>query len=262
MREKPPAGSVRLLESEDADPVLRSVYESVRSNRAGMLTRSDAWWTHRLLADPESWRQGKSKLRFVVFEEAGVATGYAIYRQKSTWEDFLADGEVDVSEVITTTPDAHSALWGFLTNIDLFPQVEWWNMPVDDPLPWKIDDPRRIKRKMVDALWVRVMDVPAALSGRTYDDDGVVTFELNDPTRPETSGTYRLEVVDGVGECQRAEATADVSFQADILGSLYLGAGDAPAMSAAGRIDGDPGAVRTLHRILRTDQPPWCPEVF
>ena len=262
MREKPPAGSVRLLESEDADPVLRSVYESVRSNRAGMLTRSDAWWTHRLLADPESWRQGKSKLRFVVFEEAGVATGYAIYRQKSTWEDFIADGEVDVSEVITTTPDAHSALWGFLTNIDLFPQVEWWNMPVDDPLPWKIGDPRRIKRKMVDALWVRVMDVPAALSGRTYDDDGVVTFELNDPTRPETSGTYRLEVVDGLGECQRAEATADVSFQADILGSLYLGAGDAPAMSAAGRIDGDPGAVRTLHRILRTDRPPWCPEVF
>ena len=262
LRQTSMTGAIRILESEEADPVLRSLYESARPGRSGMLTRSDAWWTHRLLADPESWREGKSKLRHVVFEESGTVTGYATYRQKSSWDDFLADGEVNVTEVVVTTQDAHTALWAFLTNIDLFPRVEWWNMPTDDPLLWKVGDRRRINQKVVDGLWVRVMDVPAALSARTYDRDGVVTFELNDPTRPQTSGTYRLEVADGVGNCSQVDATADVSFHAEILGSLYLGGGDALAMAGSGRIDGEPAAVTMLHRIFRSDQPPWCPEVF
>ena len=262
LRARTPSSSVRLLEIGDADPVLRSIYESARPGRAGMLTRSDAWWTHRLLADPESWREGKSKLRYVVFEESGTPTGYAIYRQKSHWEDFLADGQVDVSEVIATTPDAHTALWSFLANIDLFPNVELWNLPVDDPLLWKVGDPRRVNRKMIDGLWVRVMDVSAALTARAYDDDGVLTFDLDDPMRPQTSDTYRLEVSDGVGVCMRSDRPADVSLAADVLGSLYLGGADASAMAAAGRVVGDSAAVRTLQRLFRTDQPPWCPEVF
>lgn len=255
-------GSVKLLEAEDADPVLRSTYEAVRPRRAGMLTRSDAWWTHRLLADPESWRDGKTKLRYAVYEESGSVTGYASYRQKSKWDDFVAHGEVDIIEVIAITPEAHSGLWAFLTNIDLFPNVEWWNMPVDDPLLWKVRDPRRVKRELADALWVRVMDVPAAVSARAYDSEGTVVFQLTDPTRPQTSGTYRLEVADGVGHCEPADALADVSFDADILGSLYLGGADAMSMAAAGRIEGASEAVRTLHRLFRSDQPPWCPEVF
>lgn len=255
-------GSVKLLESGDADPVLRATYEAARPRRAGMLARSDAWWTHRLLADPESWREGKSKIRYAVYEEWGSVTGYASYRQKSKWDDFVAQGEVDIIEVIAITPEAHSGLWAFLTNIDLFPNVEWWNMPVDDPLLWKLSDPRRLKRELADALWVRVMDVPAAVSARAYDSEGMVVFQLADPTRPQTSGTYRLEVSDGVGQCESADASADVSFEADILGSLYLGGADAIAMAAAGRIEGEPEAVRTLHRLFRSDQPPWCPEVF
>jgi predicted acetyltransferase len=262
LRDEQPRGSVRLLEKDEVEPVLRSVYEAARSTRAGMLSRGDAWWTHRLLADPESWREGKSMLRHVVFEEDGSATGYAVYRQKSHWDDFVADGEIDVSEVITLTPAAHSALWGFLTRIDLFPNLEWWNMPVDDPLSWKITDRRRIARKLVDGLWLRVMDVPAALDARRYDSEGVVTFDLNDATRPETSGTYRLEVANGAGHCERVDAMADVAFDADILGALYLGGADPIAMAAGGRIEGDSSAVEILHRLFRSDRAPWCPEVF
>jgi predicted acetyltransferase len=262
LRDSQPRGSVRLLEKDDVEPVLRSVYEAARSTRAGMLTRADAWWTHRLLADPESWREGKSMLRHVVFEEDGSATGYAVYRQKSHWDDFVADGEIDVSEVITLTPAAHSGLWGFLTRIDLFPNLEWWNMPVDDPVSWKITDGRRVVRKLVDGLWLRVMDVPAALDARRYDSEGVVTFDLNDATRPETSGTYRLEVANGAGHCERVDAMADVALDADILGAMYLGGADAIAMAAGGRIGGDSSAVENLHRLFRSDQAPWCPEVF
>lgn len=259
---EPLEGTIRLLDPEKAEPVVRPVYEQARTGRAGMLTRSDSWWTHRLMADPESWRGGKSAKRYVVHEEDGSVTGYAVYRQKSKWEDFIADGEIDVVEIIAITSTAHRGLWAFLSNIDLFPNLEWWNMPVDDPLPWKIRDSRRVSRKLVDGLWVRVMDVPAALAARSYENEGVVTFEIEDVTRPQNSGTYRLEVADGVGHCERVTGNGILGLKADILGSLYLGGGDAMAMAAAGRIEGDPKAAQTLHRLFRTDVAPWCPEVF
>ena len=255
-------GSVRLLEADEAGPVIRSVYERARSGRAGMLTRSDAWWTHRLMADPEAWRDGKSARRYVVHEEDGSVTGYASYRQKSNWEDSLADGTVDVIEVIATTSASHSGIWSFLTSVDLFPKVEWWNMPCDDPLPFKITDPRRVRRRLTDALWVRVMDIPAALSARSYDYDGHLVFAVEDASRPENTGTYRLEVSDGDGRCERVSGAGEVVVDIDVLGHLYLGAGDALGMAAAGRIEGDQGGVTSLHRIMRTDQQPWCPEVF
>jgi predicted acetyltransferase len=261
-RGEPAKGAVRLVETEEAGRLMRSVYEQARPNGVGMLTRSDAWWDHRLLGDPESRRGGKSEKRYAVFEEDGKATGYAVYRQKSNWDDFISNGEIDVSEIVTTTDTAHTGLWQFLTNIDLFPKLEYWNAAVDDPLPAKILDPRRVVRKLADALWIRVMDVPAALEARRYDADGVVTIDVIDPTGLEAAGTYQLQVSEGVGSCELVTATADLSFQIDVLGHLYLGGGDAFAMAAAGRIDGDPRAVWRLHRMFRTDRAPWCPEVF
>jgi predicted acetyltransferase len=255
-------GSVRLMEPDEAEPVLKGVYEAVRPNRAGMLTRSDPWWTHRILSDPARWRGSKSSLRYAAFHEDGVVTGYASYRQEEKWEEFVAKGEVSVIEVFTTTPLAHTGLWQFLTNIDLFPNVEWWNLPIDDPLVAKVTDSRRVKRTVIDALWIRLMDIPAALCARSYESDGVITFEVHDGARPDNSGTYRLECREGHGSCERVDATADLVFDTDVLGHLYLGGGDAGMMLAAGRIEGDRESTRTLHRLFRTDQAPWCPEVF
>ncbi|HJS71913.1 MAG TPA: GNAT family N-acetyltransferase [Acidimicrobiia bacterium] len=255
-------GSVRLIDPDHAGPILKDVYEAVRPTRAGMLTRSQDWWTHRLLSDPTSWRGNKSSLRYATFHEGEEVTGYASYRQKENWEDFLANGEVSVTEVFTTTPRAHTGLWQFLTNIDLFPNLEWWNMPIDDPLVAKVTDSRRVKRTLIDALWIRIMDIPAALSARSYESAGVVTFEVHDATRPDSSGTYRLECRDGIGTCERVGVSADLVFDTSVLGHLYLGGGDAATMAAAGRVEGDLESVRTLHRLFHTDQPPWCPEVF
>lgn len=261
-RETPPKGSVRLIDPDDARSIVPAVYAAAVSQRAGMLTRSDPWWQYRVFADVESWRGGKSARRYVLYEVGGEVGGYAIYRQKSKWEDFVADGEVEVVEVITRDADAYRGIWAFLTNIDLFPQVRWWNAPVDDPLPMMSTDARRIQRTLSDALWIRIMDVPAALEARTYEHDGVVTIEVDDMFRGDTTGVYRLEVSGGNARCEVVDAPLDVALSLDVLGHLYLGGGDALAMAAAGRIGGDPSAVANLHRLFRTANAPWCPEVF
>jgi predicted acetyltransferase len=261
-RGPPGDGRLRLVEPEAADTLEREVYERARPERVGMLTRSDAWWSYRLIADPEAWRGGKSAQRHLVHEEDGAITGYARYRQKGKWEDFVAKGEVEVIEVISLTDSAHLAMWGFLTSIDLYPNVEAWNLAVDDPLPFQVTDGRRVSRKIVDALWLRVMDVPAALEARGYEESGSVVLEVVDPAEPSTSGVYRLSSSEGIGTCVSVDDTPDVTLDADALGSLYLGGGGAMSLAAAGRIRGDVGAVTRLHRIMRVARPPWCPDVF
>lgn len=261
-REAPGDGRLRLVEPDVADPIEREVYERARPERVGMLTRSDAWWTYRLIADPEAWRNGKSAQRHLVHEEDGEVTGYARYRQKSKWEDFVADGQVEVIEALTLTDEAHRSIWGFLTSIDLYKNVEAWNLAVDDPLPLQITDRRRVSRKILDALWLRVMDVPAALQARSYEEAGSVVLEVGDPAEPSTSGVYRLRSSDGIGTCDPVDDSPEVSLDADALGSLYLGGGDAMSLAAAGRIRGDIEAVTRLHRMMRVAQAPWCPDVF
>jgi len=261
-RETAAPALVRFVEVEEAKTLVPDLYEQALPTRAGMLSRKAEWWTHRIFADPESWRDGMSMLRFIVADEGGVPTGYATFRQKAKWEGFVSEGQVGVEELIALTPAAHTALWAFLTNIDLFPKLEYWNTPVDDPLPFKVRDHRRVGRRLNDALYLRVMDVVAALEARTYEIDGRLLIGVDDSTRPEVSGTYLLEVEDGSGSCTRVDVPAEVRLAADVLGHLYLGGGDALSMAAAGRIDGDPELVRRLHRLFRTDAPPWCPEVF
>jgi predicted acetyltransferase len=258
----PPSTRVRLVEPEAAAEVLPKVYEAVRLRRPGMLTRSRQWWTHRRLADPESSRDGKSARRYVVSETDGEVTGYAVYRQDAKWDDFVADGEVELVEVITIDSSAHRAIWSFLTNIDLFPRVSWWNLPVDDPMSESVTDSRKVRRTLSDALWIRLMDVSAALEARSYEQDGTLAFSVEDATRPKNSGTYRLEVRDGEARCTRTGDPAELSLDVEALGHIYLGGGDARVMAAAGRIDGGPEPVTTLHGLFRADLAPWCPEVF
>ena len=262
MRSPETRGAVRLLEADVAEPLMNSVYNRIRPTIPGMLTRADAWWKVRHIHDGERARGGKSSRRYAVYGDGDSVDGYVTYRQKGKWEDFIAQGEIDVSEVMAATPEAHSSLWSFLTNIDLFTTLEWWNAPVDDPLPEKVTDPRRVRRALEDGLWIRLMDVPSALEARSYEYDGTISVQVVDGTRPENDGVYLLEVVDGRASCDRVNERPDVSCGIDVIGQLYLGWGDGLALAAAGRLDGEPAAVNLIHRLFRTDRPPWCPEVF
>ena len=44
-----------------------------------------------------------------------------------------------------------------------------------------------------DCLWVRILDVPAALTSRRYQVEGRVVLELTDPFRGSAAGVFALE---------------------------------------------------------------------
>lgn len=256
------AGSVRLVPVDEALTLFPRIYDEERLRRPGMLTRSDKWWEHHF-RDPSGGRKGFSALRLVVHETNGAADGYALYRQKADWETGFPNGTISVRELIAPTPSAHTGLWRFLTSIDLFPKIKYWNLAVDDPLRWKVPDHRRVRRERWDALYLRILDVVQALEARTYALDGSLRFTVVDSFLPDAGGSFELTVIEGVGACRRIESpVTDLHLDTADLASLYLGGHGAMSMAGAGRIRGTDDAVTLAGRMFRGDVEPWCEEVF
>jgi predicted acetyltransferase len=160
------------------------------------------------------------------------------------------------------TAGAHAALWRYLTTIDLFPRVSYWNLPVDDPLRWKMRSPRRLEQPIKDALWLRVLDVPAALTARRYASDGALTVAVTDAYYEDLAGSYRLEGGPEAAACERTSAGSDLQMSSGALAMLYLGGRSVATLAAAGLIEGDAAAVALADRMFAWHRAPWCAEVF
>lgn len=260
---EPPPGTVRFVEGDAVEKLIPGIYDRVRLGRPGMLSRSAAWWKHRRFYDPEHWREGASARRWVVyFDDAGDAAGYVAFRQKEKFEGGVFDSTISVIELMPVTADAHSALWRFLLSVDLFPNVSYWNAPIDDPLPWKLTNRRAVQRKRSESLWLRVLDIPKALEARTYHVSGQLVLRVHDGFYPDLAGTYLLEAGPDGASCSRVEAEPDLELDVADLGSVFLGGHRASELAAAGRIWGQGDVLATADALFGWSQAPWCPEVF
>lgn len=234
---------------------LRPIYEAVRTTRPGMLSRSDAWWRWMRFTERPFITPVPSPRRHVLIRRDGVPTGYVAYRQRAAFEQGLAAGTVVVEELVAVDTRAELTLWRFLCSIDLFPQVRYWNAPVDSILPWVTADRRRLQRQRTDALWLRIEDVAAALAARTYAADGALGLEID-------GQGYELRVEGGRARCAAGASPASLRLDRAALGSIYLGGVAVSLLARAGRITGDPRAVALADRMFTSPRAPWCPEIF
>ena len=148
----------------------------------------------------------------------------------------------------------HKTNYGSLMELEVDP---------NEVLRWKVPDHRRINRKRWDALYLRILDVVRALEARSYAADGTLRFSVEDPFMPDLGGSFELIVSEGRGTCRQTDtAEADLALGIVELSSLYLGGGNALAMSQAGQIRGDGDLITLLDRMFRGDVAPWCEEVF
>jgi predicted acetyltransferase len=240
--------------AEAAVDAMRAIHERVRVMRAGMVDRPGSWWEHRL-RDPPEERAGAQALRVVFAGDEG----YALYAVKPGRDDDGPSGEVQIRELMTTTAAARGALWAFLLDQDLTRRITWQLAPVDEPLRLVLADPFALTVTVQEALWVRIIDVEAALRARSYTTDPDVVLDVADPFCDWVAGRYRLSADD----CARTDARADLELDAAALGAVYLGATTFLDLAAAGRVrELSPGAVERASRAFRGDVPPWCPEIF
>ncbi len=249
---------VRLIDAEEAYRLFPGVYDRFRVGRAGMLSRSETWWKELRLADPKEWRRGASHKFYALAEVDGEAQGYAMYRIKDEWEDGFSKSEVRVVELYGTSPAVELALWRYIHSIDLTVKIHVFSLDPASPLFLNVLDPRALGLRLADALWLRLVDLDAALKARSYKPGESLVLEVADEFCPWNTGRYR--VGDDAG---RTEDTADLALDVSDLASAYLGAFDFHRLVSAGRAsERREGAAEAATLLFRTDLPPYCPEVF
>jgi predicted acetyltransferase len=260
-----PVDGIRLAIGAVADlrEACVSVYEAVRRDLPGMVSRSADAWTESSY-DETAPGSGSSVLRCLVARDAaGTPVGYAWYQTKPTWDGGVPAGEAVVHEVLASTPAGRRAVLAFLLDIDLMSQTRFWNLPVDDALLWMLADARRARPMLVDGLWVRLVRVDEALAQRGYAADVDVVLEVRDPAGPWNEGRWRLSAGADGADVQRCSDEPDLVLDVTDLGAAYLGDPTILPAVDTGRVEErTTGAARALHRAMRGDRSPWCAYIF
>jgi predicted acetyltransferase len=254
-----PVGTVRFVQPDEAATLFPPIYDAVRAVTPGMFERGETWWTTRTLSDPPDVRFGGGPKHLVVHEVDGIPQGYAIYRLGGECGDFGPESSVRAIEVLAATPESTISLWRFLLDIDWTKAATTFLLPVDHPLFLLLARPNHARPRLADGLWVRLVDVGAALSARAYAGDEAVVIDVRDAFCPWNEGRWRLSG----GAAERTDGAADIALDVSDLGSVYLGGFKFRDLQRAGRLEElREGAVYGADAIFRTDLAPWCPETF
>jgi predicted acetyltransferase len=252
-----PKGEVRVIDRDEARDVLPPLYEAIRRDIPGFVTRSDDWWEHYKLADPEHWRRGAGPKFYALLELDGEPAGYAMYRIKQGWEHGYSTSTLMVGDAFAISPTATREVWRFLFGIDLIARVQGRIDPTLE-LFLMAADPRNLQLRMNDGVWLRFVDLEAALRGRSYATDDAVVAEVRDAVCPWNDGRWALGP-----EAARTDAEPELELSVGDLASAYLGGLDFHRLAAAQRVrELKPGAVDRAAALFRTTRPPYCPEDF
>lgn len=262
-RNPAPAASFRLLDHAAALETLPPIYERARI-RPGMPARSERWWDLHRLLDDERERRGDGPLyRVLASDEKGHHIGYALYRPKLRWDEGVTAGRLEVVEAIADTPAGEEAVWRYLFGVDLIAEVHTYFQPIDSALLLLVGEPARLHPVVHDALWVRVVDVEAALRERGYAASGRIVIEVSDPLCPWNNGRWVLDTDGSNPLVERTDDPPELRAGIEALGSAYLGGFGFSDLVRAGRIEQvGAGAAARADTMFRTDSAPWCPEIF
>lgn len=245
-----PRGVFRLVSLEESAELFPPLYERVMQQRPGMFSRSDAWWKTRRLAEG-SWGPAAPKNR-VLLELDGEPAGYALYSVKQEWAHGSSAGTMTVIEAIAPEPEAARELWRWLLDFDWTATISAGLLPLDHELFFLLAEPRRMQFEVNDGVWVRILDVGAALNARTYG-EGEVTLEIAG------EGTWRI----GPSGAEQVPGEADIRMDIGQLGSVYLGGVSFGQLRRASRlVERIPGAVERADALFSTAVEPWCAEIF
>jgi predicted acetyltransferase len=257
-----PTLTARILPVAQAGRPVAQVYDAVRGQRAGLPARDETWWL-RCSDDQPAHRNGASELRALVVTDAQQARAYALFNVKEDWSNGSSASTVEIRESLAADPAASGLLWRMLLSMDLVGSVSVRRVATDDPLISQLHDPRRARPQLLDALYVRIVDLPAALSARDYTRDWAGVVEVTDTDCPWNQGRWRLELGPDAVTIELTEAEPDLSLDVRELGGAYLGSSALVARAIAGQVrEHTSGAVRGLSSALRHEPEPFCPFVF
>lgn len=241
-----PTGRVHFLTAEQLRDTGYPIVERVRLQTPGQISYEDGLWDRQFGFSPGD-EQAKN-LRFIRYDDQdGEPQGFAVYRLVENAHDFT-EHELILHTLVAATTDAYAGLWRFLIDMDLVAKISAHLRPIDEPLRWMMADFRAVRVSEFDHLWVRVLDVAAALGTRTYARADRLVLTITDPLGF-ADGTWAIDVADsGEATVTATDEPADATMTVNALGSLYLGGVPARQLIATGSLSGDAERLDGLFR--------------
>lgn len=247
------SGRMRMVTRGEADVIYQQVYEDVRRACAGAVSRPDFWWPEVFwITEP-----GHALFDVVHEDERGRPDGYVSYEIKGEWHSGIADRQLHVWDLQTTSSQTRAALWEFLFGVDLIVSITAANLPPDEPLRFLLADSRKLRTDyLIDAVWVLPLDAAALLAARTYSTSGKLVIEVVDPDGSRTSVSLDGGP-EGARGAEQSSAVPDLSCSRATLGALSLGGSSWATLTAAGAVDEHtPGAIALADAMFATTPAP------
>lgn len=252
------------FEAEAHHELVVSLATRTALKRPGQTVRPASHWQRALADTPDRRPGGAEPLRLVLAERDGEPTGYALLRRTASWGDRAPTGTVRVLDVQALDPESEAALWRRTLDFDLMADVTTPPLPADHPLTMWSADVAKTDAARAYSLWVRIVDVPAALIARGYAGPLDVVLEVTDADLPWNTGRWHLSSADGsAATCVPTTRQADLELNVRELGSAYLGGVTLASLGVAGLVhERTPGTLADCSAAWRTDLLPASPAMF
>lgn len=265
------AGEIGPADSATFRAEAPAVYERMRARTLGAISRADRDWDVRsgVVLDPGD--DGKDRVFELLRGADGATLGYADYRvTDSSWTDGRPDGAINVVDLVADDAFGEAALWRHLWRHDWINRLTVGFRSTEEPLPWLLRDARDMRTtQRGDFMWLRLLDVAAALAQRHYPVADGLVLRVVPPVGAregyalEPARTYRLDAGPDGARCHATTAAPEVTLPLDALGALYLGGTSATRLSRVGLLREEAtGAVARADRLFAAASVPWCNTIF
>lgn len=250
-----PAGPVTEAPAGELRPIAEVSYRQLEAAVPGVVGRGEAQW-HR-------WAGSNLKpgTRCLVAGSASAPTGYAVLSPAPATAGDSAP--LSVRELVAVTPADALALWSAIFARAADRQVRASHRPADDPLQWLIADPRKLVRTAAEGIWIRLVDVTAALEARAFAAPVDVVVRIRDESCPWNDETFRIGADGGRASVRLCGDEPELEVAVEALGSAYLGSARLSALAGTGLVAvRDAGALRALDTALSWPVAAWAPTRF
>jgi predicted acetyltransferase len=248
---QPRRGAVRFVDGEAAIAHVADVWQRFHRLRSSEVDRGEAW--HRFMFELRARADGVMGPALYLAHR----DGYAIYRIEERWNDGMPAHNLRIVELVAVTAEAHAALWHTLLGVDLVGVISSRQVPIDDPLPYLLTDPRALQTTgLNDGVWVNVRDVATCFSTRRYSTDDRLVVEV-------AGGRWAIDGGPEGATCKRVRSKPDLIMDIASLGALLLGGVRPSALAAGRRLEArNSQALRRGDAFFVTSPVPHCQTHF
>jgi predicted acetyltransferase len=257
----PATGRIDLVTPAELHPELERVHDVRWARTPGSLRRKQALVWERM-AGLQLWPGSTSDVgrrRAALWrDDAGTVRGAVAYNVTEGWQHNRPNGTAEVDMLVGETVEAERELWRHVCELDWVTTVRAPLRAVDDPLPFLLHDGRAaVQVERSDAIWARLLDLPAAFAARRAPVPGRVVVEVDD-AQAYVAGRWAIELGPDAGSASATDEPADVALSAGTLGALYFGGHTARRLAEAGLVtELVEGAVDRLSTLLAPPTAPW-----